>query len=60
MRAVQGYRMGNPGQVLMSDGQWALDVFLPHRPHATNYLDQGQYRMSRVESQWEQRTEVAT
>jgi len=28
--------MGNPGQVLMNDGQWALDVFLPHRPHATN------------------------
>ncbi len=22
----------------MSDGQWALDVFLPHRPHATNYV----------------------
>jgi len=36
VKAVQGYRMGNPGQVLMSDGQWALDVFLPHRPHATN------------------------
>ncbi len=42
--------MGNPGQVLMSDGQWALDVFLPHRPHATNYLDQGQYRMSREDA----------
>ncbi len=42
--------MGNPGQVLMDDGQWALDVFLPHRPHATNYLDQGQYRMSREDA----------
>jgi len=42
--------MGNPGQVLMSDGQWALDVFLPHRPHATNYLDRGQYRMSREDA----------
>jgi len=31
-------RMGCPDQVLMSDGQWALDVFLPHRPHATNYV----------------------
>ena len=50
VKAVQGYRMGNPGQVLMSDGQWALDVFLPHRPHATNYLDQGQYRMSREDA----------
>ena len=43
-------RMGCPDQVLMSDGQWALDVFLPHRPHATNYLDQGQYRMSREDA----------
>jgi len=42
--------MGNPGQVLMSDGQWALDVCLPHRPHATNCLDQGQYRMSREDA----------
>ncbi len=42
--------MGLPGQVLMSDGQWALDVFLPHRPHATNYLDRGQYRMSREDA----------
>ncbi len=44
------FRMSLPGQVLMSDGQWALDVFLPHRPHATNYLDQGQYRMSREDA----------
>ena len=42
--------MVSSGAVLMSDGQWALDVFLPHRPHATNYLDQGQYRMSREDA----------
>ncbi len=35
------------GQVLMSNGQWALDVCLPHRPYATNTLAAGQYRMSR-------------
>lgn len=31
----------------MSDGQWALDVLLPHRPYATNDLARGQYRHSR-------------
>jgi len=33
--------------MLMSDGQWALDVLLPQRPHATDDLASGQYRMSR-------------
>uniref|UniRef100_UPI003F4989DA replication initiation protein n=1 Tax=Nocardia sp. CA-095871 TaxID=3239971 RepID=UPI003F4989DA len=36
-----------PRQTLMTDGQWAMDVLLPHRPHATNRLRDGQYRMSR-------------
>ena len=31
----------------MDDGQWALDVLLPYRPHATDDLSAGQYRMSR-------------
>lgn len=35
------------GQVLMSDGQWALDVLLPRRPFATDDLSAGQYRRSR-------------
>jgi len=43
-------RMGNPGQVLMDDGQWALDVLLPRRPHATNHLAEGQYRHNRDEA----------
>ena len=39
--------MGVPSQTLMSDGQWALDVLLPHRPYATNDLTRGQYRYGR-------------
>jgi hypothetical protein len=35
------------GMTLMSDGQWAIDVLLPHRPHATDDLSAGQRRMSR-------------
>lgn len=37
--------MALPG--VLSDMQWANDVLLPHRPYATNYLERGQYRMSR-------------
>ncbi|MEV4241324.1 replication initiation protein [Nocardia sp. NPDC049737] len=39
-----------PRQTLMTDGQWAIDVLLPHRPHATNRLRDGQYRMSREDA----------
>ncbi len=38
--------MTSPGSVLTSE-QWGRDVLLPHRPHATNHLDRGQYRCSR-------------
>jgi len=38
------------GQILMTDGQWALDVLLPYRPHATNRLQDGQYRRAREEA----------
>ena len=31
----------------MSDGQWALDVLLPHRPFATDRPASGQWRMHR-------------
>ncbi|WP_063057290.1 replication initiation protein [Nocardia salmonicida] len=37
-------------QILMTDGQWAMDVLLPHRPHATNRPADGQYRMSREDA----------
>lgn len=37
-------------QILMTDGQWAMDVLLPHRPHATNRPKDGQYRMSREDA----------
>lgn len=40
--------MTSVGQVLMSDGQWALDVLLPRRPFATDNLAAGQYRRSRT------------
>lgn len=33
--------------VLLDNDQWALDVLLPHRPYATDALEQGQFRMSR-------------
>lgn len=39
--------MENPGALLLNDEQWGSEVLLPHRPFATNYLDRGQYRMSR-------------
>jgi len=39
--------MDSPALVLMDDGQWALDVLLPRRPHATDHLEHGQYRYSR-------------
>ncbi len=42
--------MDSPALVLMDDGQWALDVLLPRRPHATNHLAEGQYRHSRDEA----------
>ncbi|MBF6209266.1 replication initiation protein [Streptomyces gardneri] len=38
------------GQVLMTDGQWALDVLLPYKPYATNYLADGQLRRPREEA----------
>lgn len=42
------WRMDEPGQALMSDGLWARDVLLPHRPYATDDLSAGQYRHSRA------------
>ncbi|WP_139277915.1 replication initiation protein [Rhodococcus marinonascens] len=41
--------MTSPGSVL-TDELWGREVLLPHRPYATNYLDQGQYRRSRGEA----------
>jgi hypothetical protein len=34
----------------MTDGQWAMDVLLPYKPYATNYLPDGQHRMAREEA----------
>ncbi|WP_280431553.1 replication initiation protein [Nocardia brasiliensis] len=39
-----------PRQVLMTDGQWAMDVLLPYKPYATNYPKDGQHRMPRDEA----------
>ncbi|WP_301851157.1 replication initiation protein [Rhodococcus pyridinivorans] len=35
---------------VLTDEAWGQSVLLPHRPHATNYLDQGQYRHSREDA----------
>ncbi|WP_342339020.1 MULTISPECIES: replication initiation protein [unclassified Rhodococcus (in: high G+C Gram-positive bacteria)] len=42
--------MESSGGALLTDALWADDVLLPHRPYATNYLDRGQYRMSRSDA----------
>lgn len=34
-------------RINLTSEQWGRDVLLPHRPHATNHLDRGQYRRSR-------------
>ncbi|MFE5708111.1 replication initiation protein [Rhodococcus koreensis] len=39
--------MTSSGAAVLTGNQWADDVLLPHRPHATNDLARGQYRHSR-------------
>lgn len=47
LRSGKITRMSSPVTEFMSPELWSSEVLLPRRPHATNDLARGQYRMSR-------------